>query len=156
MTAAPSYPVSYLVTQAVADKVRELALAGIGERVFVRDLPILDGLPTPCVVVSPGSETVDDRGGTNESDDTTYRVIVTLARAATRELDGDRTVARQRAEWRDAVRRAFVNKRITIDGACWVRSTITAGEPMVPEAWRRQYDAQYWVLQFTLREARGD
>lgn len=165
-----SIPWDYLLEDSVLGRIllgvqarlRTLDLPGIGgDKIVIRKLPWVDDdtLQPPCVIISPKPEAIDWTRGTNERDDPTYSCIVAIVLANGRD-NTTRGMGLQLA-WRETVRRAFHNKSTLVwtdlalqSGYDFQRCYVSAGEPFIEAAKRMQYDAQYWAIDFIVREPR--
>ena len=150
--------VYWQILHGVTETIRDLALPGIPrERVHHATVPVLDGKPTPCVLVTKTRERFDPSAGTNARDDVSYGVLVILVRASSRTTDGDSPNTRQLYSWRERVLGPFLGKRATFPlvGGCHIQTRIADGDPLIESRWLQQLDVQTLTLNFVVRVDRA-
>ena len=107
----------------------------------------------PCGVVSEFRGSMNDREGVIGLSDTHFRYIVALARAANFDHQNN---AELMFEWDEAIRRAFRKLHpdwLTAEaGIRMAGVTITEGESFLDEAFRKQADAMYFLVDVHVRE----
>lgn len=151
------YPTYWQIIEGVKDAIEALRLPGIERgRVLHRTLASLEGLPMPCVVVAKTQELFNDLAGTNGADDIGYGVAILLVRSSSSTLDGSSDNVRQLYDWRERIVKAFYNRRpaFRVSSACHLRTQIVSGDPLIPQQWLRNRDAQSLSLRFYYREVR--
>lgn len=104
--------VHYNIMDAAQDVIQALSLTDIGTNVVLRKLPTDRDLTLPAVIVSHGTETETQLPGTNLADDWGYPVLVSIVSNGNQ----DYTLSEQELEWREKVRNAFNNKRLSAVG----------------------------------------
>lgn len=116
-----------------------------------------DTLATPNIVVCPASEAISANEGTNESDDIQYAFMVSVVAANNRDLT-DAT-----AGWllfcSYEIRKAFHNRNVIAGpelptGTFITRIVVEPGAKYIDAALRKNYDAAYQLIRFTVREQR--
>jgi hypothetical protein len=148
--------VQSLLLDLVQRRLKELDLNGIADEAIVqRRLPRPDGVALPCVIISPMPERFNPQGGTNEKDDVTFGVLISIIKSNNRNLASENSDFRDEMYWREKVRRGLSRWRSPeVGDACWRDSVVESGEPLIPELWRNNYAGQYLVLRVLMREPR--
>ena len=152
----PGFSLHWQVRDYVRSTIEGLALPGIVSVVH-RSFPVLDGVKTPGVVVCPGRVGTNRAAGTNERDDIDYGVLVVTAKASERVIDADSDTLRRQEENHETIRKALYNVRPDAEfvGGCWIGTSVTDGSPFIPDRFRQQWDASYWLFGFLMRCERG-
>lgn len=115
----------------------------------------MNGTRLPAVVIAPfGAETVTAQS--NLRDDITYPVLVAIVASARIDAENanDKQLAdfEQRLQWRETIRKAFSNQRLT---QSLVHSVQVQPQPIVDAiAFTRDLYVSGFVLRLTNREAR--
>lgn len=150
------------ILEAVRQRLLTVDLPGIGQEKFVVQniqwQPDEVTLPPPYVIVSPAPETTPWQEGANETDDTTFAVLVSVVVANTRELT--RGLGLQ-LYWRQNIRRKFLATSIARftqlglpDGVFLTHGWVESGDKFIEAAKRDMRDAQYFMLRFRVKEPR--
>lgn len=142
----------------IRGRIQALRLPGIApSNVLLQVVPgdRLSELPAekyPCVLIAPHStEGLEAAAGTNLRDDVVYPVRITLLAAGARDSD-DRLL--QGLSWRQTIRRAFHNQRLTATLCFTVR--VQSLELIDRAAWSsRGFFMSSFVLHCHSREPRG-
>lgn len=153
--------VLYGILETLRDTIAALNLPGIsGSNIAICSVPSVEiqrftSEMCPAVVISPyGGETV--AASSNLRDDITYRVLVCLVDSLKRdnEQPGDKqTLALdQRLAWRETIRKAVSNQRLTTTVGMTV--TVTPGAVVEPAFYRLSLWVSGFTLAITNRETR--
>lgn len=139
------------ILEAVKTTITALDLPDIASNVLLKKFPWRrDDVATPAVLIAPQAEQLPNLG-TNASDDTGYGVQVVIVRVSNNDLSlagSDQLLA-----WRDAIIKAFREKRISgIAGS--YHTTIEPGPMFDQPAFWTNYDASTLLLRAWVREAR--
>jgi len=144
------------------ERIQALGLISIEpDHIQVRKLAWVDEveLAPPYIIVSPRAEITNWPDGTNEQDETQYAVLISMVLANSRDLT-TKGMGLQ-LSWREAIRRSFQNKSIVswpemvLPSNCFfIQSYVESGDQFIEPAKRMQYDAQYWLVRFRVREPR--
>lgn len=142
----------YTAMGAVKTAIVNANLTGITTNVLLRRFPyVRDGVTLPAVLVCPLPETINDKGGTNASNDIGYGVQVTAAQASNQKLDD--TNLDRLLQWRESIRTLFHNKRLSGAGnTVWIVK-VEPGPVIDPQAWASMMDATTLILRVMSREA---
>jgi len=144
-----------VVLNGIIQKLIDLDLTGVAGRWYFMRQPWISEIglyPAGCVSEFRGS--MSDREGVIGKADTHFRYIIALARAS----NFDHQVgAEDMLEWDQAIRRAFRKQTEdwlnTIAGIYMVQMSITEGEIFMDEAFRKQCDAFYSLVDVHVRES---
>jgi hypothetical protein len=151
--------------QATLDRLKTCDLPGIdtNSNIIIQSLgwvPEESQLKPPYIIVTPAPESTPWQDGTNESDDTTFAVFVTVVIANAKELT--RGLGLQ-LYWRERIRRKFQNlnmlrfTELTLEaGTHFIQGYIESGDKFIEAAKRDQRDAQYFLCRYKVREPRED
>ena len=134
----------------VAMVLQDLALKEIGQNVNIRKRPWDKELEVPYAIVSPATDTSANAEGSIGQQDVHYRIMVALVRASNQDLVKGLGLE---LEWRQKIERRF-RKQIpfTIENGGVQNCSIAAGEPFIPEAFLRNVDAQYLLIDLHVKE----
>lgn len=128
------------------------------QRFHIRKIPLFDpntdNIVTPAILVCQFPESYEDTF--NNRVDVTYRVLVVLFKSGNRGLiDG----LADQLQWRNQIMMAFTRKQsqmttVLVDDAQVLRVFPEPGEPIIPESWRANYDAQWIIVNYLCRQPR--
>lgn len=141
----------------VADRISSLSLDGVGDRVYVREVPVTDTglIELPCIVVTDYGQQEDTIGGGSTFDDYAYPVSVVMLDTVSPGSD-DPEQRRRGLRWREAIHRAC-------DHQSWDRRVPEVYECEVQPAqvidptWEQQYSYRMsgLVVKCQARQLRG-
>lgn len=144
-------PIYYQCMDEVRDTILTLSLSGIADAdVRVQKLPWRAQQVAPGIFITPTSESLNPREGTNERDDIGYPVQVVMIQASNRDQTSNFTrflLLRQRIRW------AFHNQPMVVPEVhtCYVEP----GAVILPTAFEGQFDVQSLIVRCLSREQRG-
>ena len=130
-------------------------LPEIAGNVWIRDPPSIDGIPLPCVIMSPFTPSHSPDDGTQSNPDLTYRVMVGIVKAGNQVVNSTLAI---RLEWFHTLFKLFAKQPTRLefaepgaDGVQMLFSTVEPGDPSVAEAMRANYNAEWLALGFRVR-----
>lgn len=149
------------ILEAAVTAAQGLDLAGVNDA-SIKQLAALTGgtldkdLPSrPCVIFAPfGPEDIPDDGGTNKSDDITYRVACAIIDAANQKHDAENLD--DRYLWRELLIDHFIHNRVsvTLSNAALYDQTLELQPVVNQEAWARNWFLSSFVIKFVVRKQR--
>jgi len=131
-----------------------LSLVDITTRVHFRKLPYDKDITYPACIISPAPETSRDSEGPVGQPVVHYRVMVSIIRASNRDLVNG---ASTELLWREQVRQKFQKTKpdfAAIVGATFRKTTVVSGEPFIKDAFLKNLDAQFLLLDIEVSEDR--
>lgn len=133
----------------VVTAIQGASLAEITTNVAIRKRPWDKQLAAPYCIVSPANDTHPVGEGLVNKKTVHYRIMVALVRASNQGLTEGLAIE---LLWRQQVTDLF-DKLIpfSITGGQVITSSVTAGEPFIPEAFLKNLDAQYLLVDVEVR-----
>lgn len=149
--------VGWSVCEGVVNIIKTIGLPGISaDSVYHRTVSTIEGLKTPCVVVTGGRDADNFNGGaTIGTVDNRYEVFVVIVRASQKGLDGTTPHARQTRLWLSEIKKRFKATRpqLNLPSRCWILSANPVNnDPRFAPAWLKQLDAAFVQLHIVVRE----
>jgi len=141
------------ITNAVVTQIEGLALSGVTDANVIRvKRPVnpLNGAAPVDVGIQVFSINQQDVGGTNERDDTAYRIGIVAYQKSNQDQDSNED---RPPLWIQRIRRLFNNKRLVGVGEVYICKVepITTVDPI---RFSNQYDVSNIVVRATTREVR--
>lgn len=136
---------------AVQTVIQDLDLSGISDSdIRVQKLPWQRTQVEPGIFITPITEKLDPRAGTNARDDIGYGVQVVIVQKSNQSQTDNLTTE---LTWRQRIRRSFHNKRlsgVTEVNICYVEP----GAVVLPSLFEEMYDVQSLIIRCMSRELR--
>lgn len=129
----------------ICETLIDLDLPEIEGNVWIRDPPTIEGIPLPCILISPFTPSHSPQDGTVTAPDLVYRAMIAVVKAGARTVN---VTLPERLYWYHRVFKAFAKQSNPFvletpgrDGVQLLYATIEPGDPSVVEAWEVSFDA---------------
>lgn len=141
------------IIDATVARIQALTMSGISTaNIVARKTPIDRNLTKPCIIVYPVTERQPPNGGTNARDETIYGVGIVAIAAGNQ----DPTTNLERLlKWRQQIRLALHNHRLTGIAEVTGQQFIEPGPPVVENAFGQGWDVTVLTLRVGAWETRG-